>query len=37
MLDSKTKGGDSISFSFVAANFWQNVNKGGKGRELMLT
>ena len=37
MLDSKTKGGDSISFCFVAANFWENVNKGGKGRELMLT
>lgn len=37
MLDIKTKGGDSISFSFVAANFWENVNKGGKGRELMLT
>ena len=29
MLDIKTKGGDSISFCFV--------NKGGKGRELMLT
>ena len=27
--DIKTKGGDSISFCFV--------NKGGKGRELMLT
>lgn len=37
MLDSKTKGGDSISFCFVAANFWENVNKGGKGRELMST
>lgn len=37
MLDIKTKGGDSISFCFVAANFWENVNKGGKGRELMLT
>ena len=37
MLDSKTKGGDSISFCFVAANFWENVNKGGKGRELTLT
>ena len=29
MLDIKTKGGDSISFCFV--------NKGGKGRELLLT
>lgn len=29
MLGIKTKGGDSISFCFV--------NKGGKGRELMLT
>ena len=29
MLDIKTKGRDSISFCFV--------NKGGKGRELMLT
>lgn len=37
MLDIETKGGDSISFYFVAANFWENVNKGGKGRELMLT
>ena len=37
LLDIKTKGGDSISFSFVAANVWENVNKGGKGRELMLT
>ena len=37
MLDIKTKGGDSFSFCFVAANFWENVNKGGKGRELTLT
>ena len=37
MLDIKTKGGDSISFYFVATNFWENVNTGGKGRERMLT
>ena len=37
MLDIKTKGGDSISFCFVAANFWENVNESAKGRELTLT
>lgn len=37
MLDIETKGGDSISFYFVATNFWENVNTGGKGRERMLT